>query len=635
MNKYVIGLDYGSDSCRAIIVDAANGNEIASSVKYYPRWMKGSYCDPRSNRYRQHPLDYIEVLEESIREALSKSPEGTAEKVVGMGFDTTGSTPVLTDEQGTPLALLPAFAENPNAMFVLWKDHTAVKEADEINKLAKEWETDYTAFEGGIYSSEWVWAKMLHILREDETVRKAAYSWVEHCDWLPGLITGNTKPETMPRSRCAAGHKAMWHPDWKGLPGEDFLERLDPLLINFRKRLFRETFTSDTCVGYLTPEWASRLGLSTRVAVAAGAFDCHMGAVGAGIKPHMLVKSIGTSTCDIMVATHEDIGRRQIPGICGQVDGSVLPGMIGLEAGQSAFGDIFAWFRQILEWPLVNILPKTTLISEELMEKMGIRIYGCDTCQLICPKNKGVKKSTHREFIPELIKESEGKENLFGNYLLLVNNPKKKYDNGKNMSNLVYSDSPMHEEITDVDSYIFANNEKIGHLYSLFGSTWKKEELLAMNKELDEMIVQYGGSRDDMAVVDLYSEVIQAKWLSKKAYNENDIKNGKAMSELRQKLLKDNGLLLQDMKEKQNSQSFGVEIDYAEDEPIIPNKKYFDIDGINFMFQKFIKHMERFVKIDKSPVDEDYEEMQNYVETHPEYFDDSNDEENKQEIEEE
>ncbi len=238
-------------------------------------------------------------------------------------------------------------------------------------------------------------------------------------------------------------------------------------------------------------------------------------------------------------------------------------------------------------------------------------------------------------FIPELIKESEGKENLFGNYLLLVNNPKKKYDNGKNMSNLVYSDSPMHEEITDVDSYIFANNEKIGHLYSLFGSTWKKEELLAMNKELDEMIVQYGGSRDDMAVVDLYSEVIQAKWLSKKAYNENDIKNGKAMSELRQKLLKDNGLLLQDMKEKQNSQSFGVEIDYAEDEPIIPNKKYFDIDGINFMFQKFIKHMERFVKIDKSPVDEDYEEMQNYVETHPEYFDDSNDEENKQEIEEE
>ena len=237
-------------------------------------------------------------------------------------------------------------------------------------------------------------------------------------------------------------------------------------------------------------------------------------------------------------------------------------------------------------------------------------------------------------FIPELIKESEGKENLFGNYLLLVNNPKKKYDNGKNMSDLVYSDSPTHEEITDVDSYIFANNEKIGHLYSLFGSTWKKEELLAMNKELDEMIVQYGGSRDDMVVVDLYSEIIQTKWLSKRAYNENDITNGEKLSKLRQKLLKDNGLSLQEMKEKANNTSFGCEIDYAEDEPIIPNKKYFDIDGINFMFNKFIKHMERLIGTDKSSIDDDYEEMAEYVDTHPEYFDDS-EEENDKEIEEE
>jgi hypothetical protein len=225
-------------------------------------------------------------------------------------------------------------------------------------------------------------------------------------------------------------------------------------------------------------------------------------------------------------------------------------------------------------------------------------------------------------FIPEVYKESEGKDNIFGNYLLLIGNPKKKYDNGKSMSELVYSDSPTHVEVTDVDAYVFANNEKIGELYSLFGSTWRKEELLAMNRELDEMIIQYGGSREDMAVVDLYSEIIQAKWLSKKAYNENDIKNGKAMSELRQKLLKDNGLLLQDMKEKQNNTSFGVEIDYVEDEPIIPNKKYFDVDGINYMFQKFVKHMERFMKIDKSSVYQDYEEMQEYVDNHPEYFDD-------------
>lgn len=370
MSKYVIGLDYGSDSCRAIIVDAANGNEIASSVKYYPRWMKGSYCDPRSNRYRQHPLDYIEVLEESIREALSKSPEGVAENVVGMGFDTTGSTPVLTDEQGTPLALLPAFAENPNAMFVLWKDHTAIKEADEINKLAKEWEIDYTAYEGGIYSSEWVWAKMLHILREDEAIRKTAYSWVEHCDWLPGVITGNTKPEAMPRSRCAAGHKAMWHESWEGLPSEEFLTTLDPLLAGYRSRLYRNTHPSNTMVGHLTEEWANRLGLTTNVAVAVGAFDCHMGAVGVEIKPGDFVRVIGTSTCDIMAVPYEEMSDKLVPGICGQVDGSVIPGMIGLEAGQSGFGDIYAWFKRLIEWPLHNIIGKSELIDAETREKL-------------------------------------------------------------------------------------------------------------------------------------------------------------------------------------------------------------------------------------------------------------------------
>lgn len=231
-------------------------------------------------------------------------------------------------------------------------------------------------------------------------------------------------------------------------------------------------------------------------------------------------------------------------------------------------------------------------------------------------------------FIPELYKETEGKSNQFGHYLLLIGNPKKKYDNGKAYSELVYSDSPTHEEVTDVDSYIFANNEKLGELYSLFGTTWSKEELLAMNHELNEMVIQYGGSREDLAIRDLYSEIIQTKWLSKKAYNANDISNGEKLSKLRQKLLNDNGLSLQDMKEKQNNQSFGVEIDYAEDEPIIPNKKYHDIDGINYMFQKFIKHMERFIKVDKTSVDEDYEEMQNYVDTHDEYFDENNDDEN-------
>lgn len=368
--RYVIGLDYGSDSCRAVIVNAETGEELASAVKYYPRWMEGKYCDPLKNRYRQHPLDYIEGLETTIKESLAKCPAGTAEKVVGIAFDTTGSTPVLTDKEGTPLALLPEFAENPNAMFVLWKDHTTIKEAAEINELAKRWGIDYTAYEGGIYSSEWVWAKMAHVLREDESIRQAAYAWIEHCDWLPALITGKSKPEEVYRSRCAAGHKAMWLEKWDGLPSEEFLTTLEPLLAGFRSHLFEKTYTSDTQVGNLTEEWAERLGLTTNVAVAVGAFDCHMGAVGAEITPRTFVRVIGTSTCDIMVSSYEEMGDKLVPGICGQVDGSVIPGMVGLEAGQSGFGDIYAWFKNVLAWPLENILSKSNLIDAETKAKL-------------------------------------------------------------------------------------------------------------------------------------------------------------------------------------------------------------------------------------------------------------------------
>ena len=370
MSKYVIGLDYGSDSARAIVVDAATGRQLASSVKYYPRWKAGKYCDPAANQYRQHPLDYVEVLESSVREALAACPAGTAEQVVGIAFDTTGSTPAFTDESGNPLALLPEFAENPNAMFVLWKDHTAVKEAAEVNDLAHRWHTDYTSYEGGIYSSEWFWAKALHILREDPQVRAKAYSIVEYCDWLPALITGVKHSRDIVRSRCAGGHKAMWHESWGGLPDEEFLTTLDPLLAGFRSRLFDKTETADKPVGTLSPEWAERLGLSTDVVVAGGAFDCHMGAVGANIAPHTFVRVIGTSTCDVMVVPYEEIGDKLIRGICGQVDGSVIPGMIGLEAGQSSFGDVYAWFKRVLEYPLREILAKSEIIDEATKEKL-------------------------------------------------------------------------------------------------------------------------------------------------------------------------------------------------------------------------------------------------------------------------
>jgi len=355
MAKYVIGLDYGSDSARALVVNAESGEILSTSVKYYPRWQKGLYCDPKINQWRQHPKDYLEVLEYTVTDALSKCAPGVAENVVGIAFDTTGSTPCFTDESGTPLAMLPEFSENPNAMFVLWKDHTAVKEAAEINAACKRSKVDYSMYEGGIYSAEWFWAKALHVLREAPEVRAKAYSIVEYCEWLPAVLTGVKSARDIVRSRCAEGHKAMWSEKWGGLPPEEFLSGIDPLLSGFRARLFEETETADKPVGTLCPEWAQKLGLSTDVVVAGGAYDCHMGAVGAGVEPHTLVRVIGTSTCDVMVASYDEIGAKCIRGICGQVDGSVIPGMVGLEAGQSSFGDVYAMFRRILEWPLRNL----------------------------------------------------------------------------------------------------------------------------------------------------------------------------------------------------------------------------------------------------------------------------------------
>jgi len=370
MAKYTIGLDYGSDSVRSLIVNVETGEEVASVVFNYPRWKKGMYCDAPSNRFRQHPKDYLEGLEYTITEALKQAPAEVAKNVVGISVDTTGSTPVAVDEKGTPLSLTPGFEENPNAMFVLWKDHTAVKEADEINELARKWDIDFTKFEGGIYSSEWFWAKLLHVIREDAGVFRAAYSWVEHCDWIPAILTGNTNPKTLKRSRCAAGHKAMWHEAFGGLPAEEFLTALDPLLSGLKDRLYKETFTCDVSAGTLTKEWAEKLGLPASVVVGVGAFDAHLGAVGAEIEPYYLSKVMGTSTCDMLIAPMEEVGDKLVNGICGQVDGSIVPGMLGLEAGQSAFGDIYAWFKRVLEWPLENIMKESGLIDEATRQKL-------------------------------------------------------------------------------------------------------------------------------------------------------------------------------------------------------------------------------------------------------------------------
>ncbi|HUV07315.1 MAG TPA: ribulokinase [Spirochaetia bacterium] len=368
MENYILGVDFGTDSVRTVVINGTSGREESHAVSYYRRWSEGLYCDPVKYRFRQHPLDYIEALDESIRTALKSLGKGSGRQVAGIGIDTTGSTPCVVDREGTPLALKDEFSENPNAMFVIWKDHTAVREAEEINAKARSWGgTDFTRYEGGIYSSEWFWAKLLHILRADERVCRAAFSFVEHCDWMPALLTGNTDPLTMKRSRCAAGHKAMWHASWKGLPDEAFLVHLDPLLKSWRRNLFTETFTSDTRAGDLTREWAERMGLEPGTPVAVGAFDAHMGAVGGGVAAGALTKIMGTSTCDMTVAPYDVTGEKRVAGICGQVDGSIIPGMIGYEAGQSAFGDVFAWFADLLAWPLESVQ------TEEAREGASLR----------------------------------------------------------------------------------------------------------------------------------------------------------------------------------------------------------------------------------------------------------------------
>lgn len=357
MSRYVIGVDYGSDSCRAIVVDALTGKIEVEASRCYPRWTEGRYCNPSADRYRQHPLDYIETFEGVIRELGAKVGLEVMSSVEGISFDTTASTPVLVDRSGTPLALRPEFSEDPDAMFVLWKDHTAKEEAEEINRLAKEYEVDYTAYSGGSYSAEWAWSKVLHILRTNKRVAEAAWSWFEHCDWMTAYLVGNTVPELVARSRCAAGHKAMWRAEWGGLPSEDFLSRLDPALGRMRATFDQNTKTADYCAGAIREDLAEKLGLPKGMKVGLGAIDAHVGAVGAAISGNVLTRIMGTSTCDILVCDKDEAGDRMIDGICGQVDGSVIPGMIGFEAGQSAFGDVYAWFRRLLMWPVEKLLP--------------------------------------------------------------------------------------------------------------------------------------------------------------------------------------------------------------------------------------------------------------------------------------
>ena len=348
MKAYSLGLDFGTNSCRSLIVDLDNGKELASQVVPYPSGQEGIFLDSKDpNVARQEAGDYLFSMRESVQGAIDRAKDVDSSfdrtRIIGIGIDTTGSSPMPVNEEGLPLSQIPEFKGNPDAKVWLWKDHSSFAEAAQITELAAKKRPQYLAKIGGIYSSEWFWSKILHCKNVSPEVFQAAYSFVEICDYIPAVLSGSTKPGSIVRSICAAGHKALYNDTWGGLPDKEFLSDLEPDLGGLRERLYTKAVSSDQLAGRLCREWAEELGLNPGIAIAVGAFDAHMGAVGAGVKEGRLVKILGTSTCDIMVFPRNK-GLADIPGVCGIVDGSVLPGFFGIEAGQSAVGDIFFWF---------------------------------------------------------------------------------------------------------------------------------------------------------------------------------------------------------------------------------------------------------------------------------------------------
>lgn len=390
MNKYVIGLDFGTNSCRALIVNACNGEELASHVFAYPTGEAGVIVDEKDpNLARQNPADYLEGIEVTIKSAIEKAKQTEMQfdpsNVIGIGVDTTGSSPMPVDKDGSALCFDEKYKNNPAAYVWLWKDHTSYQEAAQITELAAKIRPEYLAKIGGVYSSEWWWSKILHCKNFAPEIFNNAYSWVEICDWIPANLVGNLKPENIKRSVCAAGHKAMFNSSWNGLPDKDFLNQLSNGLGELRERLFTQAYSAENKIGNLSEEWAEKLGLTTKVAIAVGAFDAHMGAVGAGVKEGTLVKILGTSTCDIMISPKEK-PLKDIPGVCGIVDGSVMNNNFGIEAGQSAVGDIFLWFVN-------NLVPESYGKTQEEkfinLEKEASKLLPGETGLLALDWNNG------------------------------------------------------------------------------------------------------------------------------------------------------------------------------------------------------------------------------------------------------
>jgi L-ribulokinase len=383
--KYTIGLDYGTNSVRALIVNVANGAEVAAAVWGYAHGTAGVILSNDPNLARQHPADYIKGAEITIKKALAGAKRSVRgfkpEQIVGIGVDTTGSTPLPVDANGQPVAFQKKFTNNPAAMAWLWKDHTGVGEAAEITALAKKMRPQYLAKCGGTYSSEWFWSKIFHCLRVAPDVFDAAHSWMELADYVPAALTGSESPNQFIAGVCAAGHKAMWNAKWGGYPDENFLSALHPKLAKLRRRLTSRVQTVNRAVGGLTSAWAKKTGLTTGIPVAVGAFDAHLGAIGCGIAPGTLVKIIGTSTCDIAISPNIK-KLADVPGLCGIVDGSVRPGYFGLEAGQSAVGDIFNWWVDYIQ-------PHGKKLSHKKLDEEAMRLKAGESGLLALDWNNG------------------------------------------------------------------------------------------------------------------------------------------------------------------------------------------------------------------------------------------------------
>jgi len=349
--SFTLGLDYGTNSARALIVRTSDGREFGSCVVDYPSGHQGILLDRKDhNVARQNPLDYLHCLEAATHGALrqaARQPGFRADRVIGIGVDTTGSSPIPVDAQNQPLAAQKKWAKNLNAHCWLWKDHTSWREAAKITQLAAKHRPEYIAKCGNTYSSEWFWAKLWHCHNVAPDVFAAAYSWVETCDWLPAVLAGVTDPTAVKRGVCAAGHKALYAEDWGGLPDKKFLRKLAPALADLRDRLYERAYDASATAGHLCEAWAAKLGLKAGIPIAIGEFDVHYGAIGSGVAEGTLVKVIGTSTCDVgVVSASKTVA--DIPGICGIVKGAILPGYYGIEAGQSAVGDIFKWWVEVV-----------------------------------------------------------------------------------------------------------------------------------------------------------------------------------------------------------------------------------------------------------------------------------------------